>query len=1061
MIFLTRILALILIPIGISAQQKDIKFDHLDNVQELQYRSVTDISQDALGFIWFASQDGLLRYDGYSVRVFKNIPGLGNSLSDNNIRALASDSTGNIWIATQGGGLNKYIAKEERFEVYKNNKNDNTSISGNAVWSVIVASDNTVWVGTWANGINKFNPETGKFTRINPDTQFPVLAIHEDNDGDIWFTSDGLYKYSPKTQEITTYKPQEGGMNSTNIRTISSRGNEIWVGTDNAGINILNKNTNTFRYLTHESENEKSISDNSVYDIHIDDNNKAWIASNGGLDIIDLSNGNYTHIKNDPSDPSSLSNNQPRIIFQDSNNGIWIGNEGAKVNKVLESKAFTTYRYDPNDPNSLSHNTIRSIFQGKDGKFWVGTQGGGINLINYQLNTLERFEHNENLSSQEISNIYQDNSENYWIGTWGGGINIFNPNDQSITFLKADPSNPKSIPDNRIQIIYKDSRGTLWVGTEKGLASYNYSDSTWTISPHKQLSGSTIQGKAFIEDNKGNLYIGTWDGLHRLSPDRAKIQSYTTADGLSGDHVISLYLDKDDNLWIGTFGGGLTQMNLESGKFKKYSELDGLPNNVIFGLLEDVDNNLWLSTNNGLSKFNKTTKSFRNYDAGEGLQSNEFYWGASFKSREGLLLFGGVNGLNIFEPSQIRNNTTIPPVVISEFNIFNKPAGIGKDSVIEKSITFLDEINLEYTHNVFSFSFASLNYNHPEKNQYAYYLEGFDEDWNYVGNKKTATYTNLDPGTYTFRVKASNNDNIWNEEGKSITITIDPPFWKTWWFYAIIFISLTSAIVFFIKHREKSLKKDKLTLERKIKEAQDEVEEQKRAIKEQREKEKDRIWKDQGLVRMGEVLSNSRNDLKEMSSNVLKNLVQHLDVSIAAIYLAEESTDFDGIILNQIADFGYPSKSSFEVGQGLVGSCFMDREIKYFDNLPDGYIKIESGLGQSNANYLLLIPLKYEEIIVGVLELASFKPIDKIKIDFTEEFAKRLTTTINTFKLSEQTKVLLEESRLKEEELKHREEELQQNLEELEAINEDRDRRSKELETRIEQLQKELIELKN
>ncbi len=1047
------------------AQVKEIQFDHLEGIRELNYRSVTSIVQDAQGFIWMGSQDGLLRYDGYDVKVFKNIIGDINSLSDNNIRALASDSIGNLWIATQGGGLNKYITKEERFINYKNDPKDKNSISGNAVWSVMIDRKGQIWVGTWSNGLNNLDPISGKFTKV-ADSNDPVLAIFEDEDGVIWFTSNGLsfYNQASKTRGNYSTNPFDSlSISSNSIRAIKGDGKgNIWVGTDNGGLNIFNKNTKRFTRFKYNPQDENSISGTGIYDIHFDSENNVWLATNNGLDIWDLGNNQIRHYKHDPADPSSLSNNQPRTIYEDATGGIWIGNEGEKINKVLERKNFQVFRHIPGNTNTLSNNLIRSLFEDDNGEIWIGTQGGGLNILNRETGTTRLFEMDDFLSSSEISAIYKDNTGRYWIGTWGGGVNIYDPATGELDTLVHKPGIENSLPDNRVQVFHKDKFGVFWVGTENGLANFDMFSGRWTRTSHKELS-TTIQGKAFVEDDDGTLYIGTWTGLNVLSPNRNNITTYGLATpetpGLTSDHVISLHLDKNKVLWIGTFGGGLNMLNIKTGEMASFTERNGLANNVVFGILEDGNENLWLSTNNGLSKFNKKTKQFRNYDASEGLQSNEFYWGASFKNKDGSLMFGGVNGLNIFFPDQIQNNTNIPPIVISDFQIFNRPVGIGQDSILEKSISYTEMLQLKYSHSVLSFSFSALNYNYPEKNQYAYMLEGFDEQWNYVGNRRTATYTNLNPGDYIFKVKGSNNDNVWNEEGAILKISISPPYWRTWWFYLIVAGAAFGVVRVFIKYRERSLKQDKEILEAKIREARDEVENQKRAIAEQREQEKERIWKDQSIVQLGEILSRSKDDIKALTDGVLKNLVKLLEVPVAAIYIAKENEEGEKV-LQMLAHYGYRGISSINAGSGLVGECYKEGKINYIEDLPKDYLKIESGLGASSPACLLLMPLKYEDIIIGVMEIAAFHSIPEYKRDFVELFSERLTTTINTTLLSEQTKLLLEESKIKEEELKVREEELQQNLEEMQAINEDRDRRTAELEQEINKLRAEIAELK-
>jgi len=1044
-------------------QNNTLKFDHLDNIAALTNRSVTAIAQDEKGFIWFGTQDGLLRYDGYSVKIYKHDPANENTLSDNNIRDLLADQNGHLWIATQGGGLNKFIVDEERFVHYKSDEQKENTISGNAVWTLLIDVSDNLWTGSWSNGLDKFDVENNQFTQISSNAADPVLAIYEDYQGGIWFSSEGVTYYNPETGKSQVYRsnPNDSStLSSNNVRAI--RGDStgiIWIATDNAGLNRLDIASGQIQRF---SKANSGLNSNSIYDIHFDSHNRMWLATNNGINIWDLDNNTFSYLQNDATDPLSLSNNSPRVIFQDQAGTLWIGNEGGKINKAIDKKAFETY----NTENGLTHNLMRCLFEDDDGKIWIGTQGGGLNILDRETGNVAVMAQDSSagiyVPSSEISAIYKDENGIYWIGTWGNGVYALDYVKNTVRQFKGDASSRNALPDDRIQIFHKDRFGTFWVGTENGLATFDQ-DSIWT--DFEGLNASNIQGQAFVEQPDGTLWIGTWNGLNKINPERTKIESWPNDDQeednkLNNDHVISLFIGKNDILWIGTFGGGLNKFDLTTGKFSAYTEKDGLPNGTIYGIRGDKEGNLWMSTNNGLSRFNPKTEKFRNYDKTEGLQGNEFYWGAAGALRNGSLMFGGVNGLNIFDPEDIKDNTKVPPVVITDFQIYNRPVGIGEDSVLEKSITYSKSLDLSYKDAVLTFSFAALNFNHAEKNQYAYMLEGFEDTWNYVGNKHTATYTNLDPGDYTLKIKGSNNDNVWNEEGTTLDIYISPPFWRTWWFYILVALAAFGVIRTFIKIRERSLEHDKRILESRIQEARDEVEKQKQAIADQREKEKERIWKDQAIVSLGEVLSRSKDNIKELTDEVLKSIVKYLEVPVAAIYIAEKNEQGEKQ-LKMLGNYGYgKAKRTFNIGAGLVGECFNEREVNYVDNLPSEYLKIESGLGGASPATLLLIPLKYEDIIIGVMEIASFHPIEEFQREFLVQFSERLTTAINNTLMGEQTKKLLEESKVKEEELKVREEELQQNLEEMQAMNEDRDRRTKELEGIIEQLKAEIDEYK-
>ncbi|MGD1959890.1 MAG: two-component regulator propeller domain-containing protein [Fulvivirga sp.] len=1055
-LFFGFLLVCIVIDLSVIAQSPDLRFDHLNSIPELVNRSVTSVVQDNKGYIWLGTPDGLLRYDGFSARIYKNDPKKENSLSDNNIQALAVDALGNLWIGTQSGGLNQFILDQERFVHHNHDPEDNTSISGNGIWSLLVDSKGQLWAGSWSNGLNKLDPGVGNFERFSEGSNDPVLAIFEDNNGYVWYSSGGLNRLDVMSGAIQNYTNVAGdssSLSSNNIRDIAQDPNgDIWIATDNAGLNKLNNDGYTFTWF---SQSEQGLSSDAIYDIHMANNGFIWLATNGGLDLFDIKKYRFYNFKNDVTDPFSLSNNSPRIIFVDNTGSTWIGNEGGRINKTLDKKAFFTY----NSISGLSNNLIRSLYEDHSGEIWIGTQGGGLNILSTD-GTIRQISQDSSsaiyVASPQTSAIkkYQDE---YWVGTWGDGVYVLNFENNQTRHFSHDPA-VNSVSDDRIQVFHIDKQGVFWVGTENGLNIFDSNTGQWQV--FEGLNGSTIQGQAFLEAEDGSLWIGTWNGLNKVSPDRRSIKSWRESEkGLVNEHVISLYLESK-TLWIGTFGGGLFRFDTKTETFKNYTENDGLPNGVIYGIRADNEGHLWMSTNNGLSRFNIKSESFRNYDKSEGLQGNEFYWGAVGSTSDGRLMFGGSNGLNLFSPEEIKDNTLVPPIVISDFQIYNKPVSIGADSVLEKSISYTDAVQLSYKDAVLTFSFAALNFNYPEKNQYAYMLEGFETDWNYVGNRHAATYTNLDPGEYVFRVKGSNNDNIWNEEGASLIITISPPFWRTWWFYTLVILAMGGGAYWFIRSREKTLKRDKKALEDAIAKAQKEVEDQKRQMAEQREKEKDRIWTDQGIVQLGDVLSGSKDDIEELCRNVLKTLVKYLEVRLAAIYLINENQEGKKVLI-QRADYGYDQKNKeFGIGDGMVGECFKNREASYFDSLPVGYLKVTSGLGESSASHLLLVPLIYEDIIIGVMEIGCFKPIPEFKRDLVITFSQRLTAAINTTILGEQTKKLLDDSKIKAEELTVREEELQQNLEEMQAINEDRDRRAKEMEEKVSKLKKEISGLK-
>ncbi|HYC84694.1 MAG TPA: triple tyrosine motif-containing protein, partial [Chryseosolibacter sp.] len=626
--------------------------------------------------------------------------------------------------------------------------------------------------------------------------------------------------------------------------------------------------------------------------------------------------------------------------------------------------------------------------------------------------------------------------------------------------FRAIPGEANSLPDDRVQVIHRDQQGILWVGTENGLAAFNGVD-RWKRFARPEypsaLLGSNVQGQAFVEAPNGTIWIGTWFGLNRITPDRQNV-SYFTADttgrGLSSEHVISLCLDTARNLmWIGTFGGGLNRLDIASGAITQFTEDDGLANNTIYSIKPDNEGNLWLSTTNGLSKFDPLSGRFRNYDATEGLQGNEFYWGAGARTSDGKLLFGGVNGLTFFDPSEIRDNLKVPPVVITSFEIFNKPVGVGPGSVLAENINFMPELILNYDQNVLTFEYSALNYDAPEKNSYAYYLENFDRDWNFVGGKRNVSYTNLNPGHYVLRVRGSNNDGVWNEQGIALTIVVVPPFWKTWWFYTMATIFALGVVSGIIKLRLQSVRRDKERVRKTLQEALDkahaELDRERQAVIDEQNKNFERNWIDQSMSIASEILSKNKSNVNALCNRILSALLKRCEVVAGAIYIYDEENDE----LGRHANVGFTNaRASVPAGSGQIGECFRKKTLIAIDNLPAGYFPVTSGLGEAVPKSLLLVPLQFEDNCIGVIELASFGEIPTYRRLFIESMAAQLTATIHTTQVSERTARLLEESRIQTEELRVREEELRQNLEEMQAIQEDYSRKATDYEAMIAEL---------
>jgi len=831
------------------AQPESIKFEIITPEMGLSQATVHCILQDSKGFLWFGTEDGLNKFDGYNFTIYRHVESDSNSISDNFIWALYEDRDANIWIGTSTGGLNKYDAEKNVFIHYRHDPQVPNSLSQDDVRSINEDRLGNLWVGTNTGGLNKLNKTKETFTRYknNPADENSLSSnsirdIVGDGKGNLWIGTNGggLNKFNIRNEEFTRFTINPRTFNSINNNFIWAllvdKEGTIWIGTNGSGLNKLNPETLTFEYYSEEPDNPNSLVNNNVTSLYQDEKGMIWVGTEGGLSVVSADWNGFINFKHDPLRTGSLSSNIIRYITEDRSGLIWIGTVGGGVNKYnRERKQFIHYQNDPADPNSLSSNLIRSVWEDSEGMLWVGTLGGGLNKFDKNENKFTHYTNNENLkrsiSNDRVTSIYEDSKKNLWVGTWGGGLNKLpniagNPSNR-FSYYQHNPANQHSLPSDTIQAIYEDSFGNLWVGTEAGLGVLIENENKFARFKHDpeniySLSDDRIQSKCIYEDKANNLWIGTWNGLNRipslrrintLNADDVQFDTYnsnlTDPNTLSDNRIISIFEDPTSVkekviLWIGTVSGGLNKLTIsqnedgEKIEVSHFTEKDGLPNNAIYGILGDEKGHLWLSTNNGLSKFDPLEKSFRNYNESDGLQSNQFYWGASFKGKSGEMFFGGINGITAFYPERLKDNQHIPEVYIVDLLLFNKPLAISELSPLKKSILETKEIELSYDSYVVTFEFVALDYTNPENNQYSYMLEGYDKDWIPSGDRRFVTYSGIGAGDYKFKVRGSNNDGEWNMDGATLKISILPPFWATLWFISIIIIVIASIVVYIV-----------------------------------------------------------------------------------------------------------------------------------------------------------------------------------------------------------------------------------------------------------------------
>ena len=825
------------------AQDKDIDFERINIDQGLSQSSINCILQDSRGFMWFGTQDGLNRYDGYNFIVYKRSSLDTFSISSNWITSLFEDETGVIWIGTQGGGLNRFDRITEKFTAYVNDPADPFSLVNNDVRSVYQDKAGTYWVGT-AEGVCSFNKQTGKFKLVRGvkgiESAF-VSTIFEDHRGDIWFGTQGagifkLVKERGASVIINyTHKPDfANSLNNNFVNTVFEDKNKvIWVGTAGGLNKQLTAESGSFVTFRHDDKNPASLSFDRVQTIFEDRLGILWIGTDGGglncFDPGDPFGTKFLRYQNDPIDINSLGENRVYTLLEDKSGTLWIGTGGGLSKFDRKPKKFRHYRTEPNNPNSLNVSEVWCFYEDREGILWIGTNGGGLNRFDRKNNTFTFYRNDarnaQSLSEDRVWSILEDYAGTLWVGTNGGGLNKLDRAASVFTRYRHDPADPNSLSDNRVKVLLLGSDSCIWIGTRSG--GINKLDPKTGVfvsykndpkDPHS-LSGNDIY--SLYEDRQGILWIGTFGaGLNRF--DRAT-QKFTVfrnnpkdPQTISSNGILSMCEDRNGNFWIGTQTGGLNRLDREKGNFVNYSHDAGLPNEVVYSILEDNQGFLWISTNKGLTRIryvnDETRLDIRNYDQHDGLQSNEFNGGSYFKSRKGELFFGGVNGFNAFIPELVEDNKHIPSVVLTAFKKFDRIQNL------DMSIPEIKEIQLSYKENVFSFEFSSLDFTRPEKNQYAYMMEGFDNDWIYCGSRRYASYTNLDGGTYTFRVKGTNNDGVWNEQGTAVKLVITPAFWNTW-IFRISFVLLLSWVLFsYYRTRLKSVQRQNEVLEKKVEE---------------------------------------------------------------------------------------------------------------------------------------------------------------------------------------------------------------------------------------------------
>lgn len=808
------------------SQNREFKISGITDQYGRSPGATFSIVEDQLGFIWFGTLNGLMRYDGYGFKRFDNEQGK-QSLTGKLIRAMHIDDDGIIWMATQGGGLKRFDTKHEQFVVYRHEEGNENSISGNDLWAIDEDQEGNLWIGTWSEGLNRFNKQSGSFTTYffrtaeNGLNEDAIRSILVDNEGYIWvgFNSTGVVKFDPESEDYTVYRhnPQDQrSIGSDAVYDIyQDRDNNIWFSSIGGGVSIYTPGDEGFTVFYPDAHERSGITGNSVYrTIRLNNGDYLLGYEGSGVDFFDPKTNTLTQIS--AYTESSLTSDRIRYLFEDSRGIIWVGSETG-VDKITRYKNFRIYRHKPGNPNTINARIVRSIFQDHKQLIWMGSFN--VPLTCYDRRK-DQFIHNGKVQQvvglNSVTSMVEDDKKRLWIGTTEG-IFVFDADHNLVHRFVNDSANTNSISDNTIQLLRIAPDGKVWAGTENGLNVFDPASGNWRSFMHQSgvpgsLGSPQIQPNALVIEENGVVWAGTWGGgLNKYLPDEDAFKIYEhdpeNPNSLSNNSVLAIHKSPDGLLWLGTFGGGLVKFNPLDESFTTYTEADGLANNIVFSILDDSKGNLWIATDKGLSQFDPTTGEFLNFDVSDGLPSDQFFWGASYKSAYGVLVFGTVDGVLSFYPDDIELNQQPPDIKITDFKKYNESVSTGL------SVTYSNHIEVNPGEMNFQVEFAALDYTDPQKNQFAYKILDTDEQWIHLGNRNFISFTNMAPGNYELIVKGSNNDGFWNEDGILLTIVIHPRLWQTAWFRVGLVVLLIAGLVVYYKLRTTKIKKQKRALE--------------------------------------------------------------------------------------------------------------------------------------------------------------------------------------------------------------------------------------------------------
>ncbi len=802
-----------MLPEPAPAQHPDVRFNRISTPEGLSQDIVKAIVQDSRGFMWFGTEDGLNRYDGYSIKVFKNNRGDTTSISNNDIHDIFEDSRQRLWVGT-GGGLNLFDRNNESFQRFSNDTGNPLSISHNGVTRICEDPRGNLWVGTH-NGLNRFEEQPQRFVHYFHDphdsttiSSNNINSLLVDKSGALWVATDnGFCMFDEKRNHFIRYLHAHHSVNQANVTSLyEDRSGTMWVARTERGLWRLDAARKRLEPVPVDMRLSFSIFSRSLGDAVVEDMAEdtfgfVWIGHFRGLDIYDPRTKIFSHFSIH-ADASAGLGGRVGVVYRDKVGMMWLGTYQSGVYQYDPNRQkFHVYRHDPLSENSMSSNYVSAVFEDKSGTVWIGTEQG-LDRLDAKTNTFSHYRHNPgepgSIGSDQVNAILEGRNGSLWIG--GAGRSASN-----LDRLDVGQQRFIHYPVKSVRSLFEDRNGELWAGL---LDESNTGENLIRMDQKRNIvSRYSVPGTGvwcIYEDRDGDIWLGgQYCCLNKFDRRSNRFVQFVVnpndTTGLNSGAVRTMHQDDEGNMWLGTWSGGLYKYDIRANRFARFAEQDGLPNNYVKAMLPDSKGNLWIATEKGMTRFSLKSLSFKNFTTEEGAQGERFLSGSCFRTGDGRMYFGGTNGLNVFHPDSVRDNPNLPPVVITSFKVFDKPVSL------PNSISATKALDLAHSQDFFSFEFVALDYTAPHKNQYAYILDGYDRGWVEAGTRRYAAYTGVPPGEYVFKVRGSNSDGIWNNDGATVRILIAPPFWRTWWFMVLAIMTAAAFIYSLYQNRIRQL----------------------------------------------------------------------------------------------------------------------------------------------------------------------------------------------------------------------------------------------------------------